>query len=64
MVDDGAMSWVVDNLHRNELGAEGQDVELRTCSLVLSHHLLNSLALESPAGELKDRHAILLRFCG
>lgn len=62
VVDDGAVFGVVDDLHGDELGAEGQDVELSTSGLVLSHHLRDGLALHTPAGELEDGNAILLRF--
>lgn len=66
VVDDGAVFGVVDNLHGDELGAEGQDVKLGTCGLVLSHHLRDGLALDTPAGELEDGYTILLRLscCG
>lgn len=60
VVDDGAMFGVVDDLHGDELGTEGQDVELGTRGLVLSHHLWDGLTLHTPAGELEDGHAILL----
>ncbi len=66
VVDNGAVFGVVDNLHGDELGAEGQDVELGTSGLVLSHHLCDGLALHTPAGELEDGNSILLRLgcCG
>lgn len=66
VVDDGAVFGVVDDLHGDELGAEGQDVELGTGGLVLSHNLRDGLALHTPARELEDGNSILLRLscCG
>ena len=66
MVDDGAVLGVVDHLHGDELGAEGQDVQLGAHGLVLVHHLWDALALQTPAWELEHRHTILLRLgrCG
>jgi len=66
VVDDGAVLGPVNDLHGDELGAEGQDVELGASGLVLSHHLWDGLALHTPAGELEDGDAILLRLscCG
>ena len=64
VVNDRAMFRVVNDLHGDELGAEGQDVELCTDSLVLSHHLWDGLTLHSPTGELEDRHTIFLCLCG
>lgn len=61
VVDDGAVFRVVDDLHGDELGAEGQDVELGASGRVLSHHLWDGLALYTPAGELEDGNTILLR---
>lgn len=60
VVDDGAVFGMVDDLHGDELGAEGQDIELGTSGLILSHHLWNRLALHTPAGELEDNNTILL----
>lgn len=60
VVDDGAVFGVVDDLHGDELGAEGQDVELCTRCFVLGHHIRDGLALHTPAGELEDSHAVLL----
>lgn len=66
VVDDGAVSGVVDDLHGDELRAEGQDVELCAKGRVLSHHLRDGLALHTPAGELEDGDTVLLRLscCG
>lgn len=64
VVDDGAVFGVVDDLHGDELGAEGQDVEFGACGFVLGHHILNGLALQTPAGELEDGDAILLCLSG
>ena len=60
VVDDGAVLGVVDNLHGDELGAEGQHVELGARGLVLGHHLRQRLALQAPAGKLEDRHVVPL----
>lgn len=64
VVDDGAMFGVVNDLHGDELGAEGEDVELSTGGIVLSHYLWDGLALHTPAGELEDGNTILLRLSG
>lgn len=64
VVDDGAMLWLVDDFHGDELGAEGQNVELSTRGVILRHHLRDGLTLHTPAGELKDRHAIFLCLSG
>lgn len=61
MIDDGAMFGVINDLHRDELGAEGQNIEFCSSSFVLIHHLWDGLALHSPAGELEDRDPVLLR---
>lgn len=66
VVDDGAIAGGTDDLHGDELAAEGQDVELGTQGLVLRHHVGQSLPLCPPAGELEHRHSILLSLqaCG
>lgn len=66
VVDDGAMAGGTDDLHGDELAAEGQDVEFSTQSLVFCHHIRQSLSFYPPAGELEHRHSILLGFqaCG
>lgn len=64
VVDDGAQFGVVDHLHGDELGAEGQDVELGAGGSVLGHHLWDGLTFDPPARELKDRNAVLLRLSG
>lgn len=64
VVDDGAVLRVVDHLHGDELGAEGQDVELGARGGVLSHHFWDGLALDAPARELEDGNAVLLRLGG
>lgn len=66
VVDDGAMVGGIDDLHRDELAAEGQDVELGTQSLVLRHHIRKGLSFYPPAGELEHWYSILLGFqaCG
>lgn len=62
VVNDGAVFGGVDNLHGDELRAEGQHVELGTGGAVLAHHLRDSLTLYSPARELEHWHAVLLCF--
>lgn len=66
VVDNGAMEGSIDDLHGNELAAEGQDIELGTQSLVFFHHLWQSLSSRPPAGELEHWHSILLSLqtCG
>lgn len=64
VVDDGAVLGVINDLHGDELGAEGQDVELGARGGVLSHHLWDGLALDAPARELEDRNTVFLRFSG
>ena len=39
MVDDRAMLRVIDDIHGNELGAEGQHIQLGSKGLVLLKHL-------------------------
>ena len=39
MVDDGAMLWTVDDVHGNELGAEGHHIQLSSKGLILLKHL-------------------------
>ena len=62
VVDDRAVFRVVDDLHGDELGAKGQNIEFSTCGLVLSYHLWDGLALHTPAGGLEYRNTIFLRF--
>lgn len=66
VVDDGAMAGGIDDLHGDELAAEGQDVELSTQSLVFCHHVRQSLSFLPPAGKLKHWYSILLglQACG
>ena len=66
VVDNGAMAGGIDDLHGDELAAEGQDIELSTQSLVYCHHVRHSLSSRPPAGELKHWHSILLSLqaCG
>lgn len=66
VVDNGAMAGGIDDLHGDELAAEGQDIELSTQSLVFCHHVRHSLSSRPPAGELKHWHSILLSLqaCG
>ena len=60
VVDDGAVLGVVDDVHGDELGAEGHDVKLGAHRLVGLHHLGDGLPLESPPGELEHRRPVLL----
>lgn len=66
MVDDGAMVGGTDDLHRDKLATEGQDVELSTQSPVFCHHIRQSLPSCPPAGKLEHWHSILLSLqaCG
>lgn len=64
VVDDGAQLGVIDHLHGDELGAEGQDVELGAGGGVLSHHLWDGLTFDPPARELEDGNAVLFRLSG
>lgn len=61
MVDDGAVHGVINDVHRDELGAEGHDVELGAHSLVGIHHLRDGLPLDPPSWELEHWRPILLR---
>lgn len=53
VVDDGAMTGSIDDLHGDELAAEWQHVELSTQSLVLGHNFRKSLPFGTPTGELE-----------
>lgn len=64
MVDDRTLFGVVNDLHGDELGAKGQNIEVCLGSLVLIHHFWDGLAFHSPAGELENRDTILLCLCG
>lgn len=61
MIDDGAVLRAVDNIHGDELGAEGHDVEFGTHCVVGVHHLWDGLPLDAPPGELEHRRPVLLR---
>lgn len=63
VVDYGAMLGVVDDVHGDELRAEGHDVELSTHSLVGLHHLRDGLAFDPPPWELKHWSAVFLCYC-
>lgn len=60
VVDDGAVFGVVDDLHGNELGAEGHDVEFGPHGIVSFPHLRQGVTLDPPLGELENRRAVLL----
>lgn len=60
VVNDGAVLRVIDDIHGDELGAEGHHVEFGSHRLVSIHHLRDGLSLHPPAGELKHRCAVLL----
>lgn len=66
VVDDGAMPGGADDLHGDELAAEGQNVQLGSQGPVVRHHVGQGPTLGPPAGELEHRHAILLSLqaCG
>lgn len=61
VVDDGAVLGVINDVHGDELGAEGHDVELGIHCLVGIHHLRNGLSLDPPPWELEHWRPILLR---
>lgn len=61
VVDDGAVLGVIDDVHGDELGAEGHDVELGTHRLVGIHHLRDGPPLDPPPWELEHRRPVLLR---
>ena len=61
VVDDGAVLGVIDDVHGDELGAEGHDVELGTHRLVGIHHLRDGLPLDPPPWELEHGSPVLLR---
>lgn len=60
VIDDRTVLGMVNNIHRNELGAEGHDVELRPHRLVCVHHLREGLTLVPPAWKLEQRCPIFL----
>lgn len=64
VVNDGAVLRVFDDIHGDELGAEGHHVEFGSHRLVRVHHLRDGLSLQPPAGELKHGRAVLLRCHG
>lgn len=61
MIDNGTMLWGIDHFHRDELGAEGQDVQFCPQRCELLHHLRDGLALQPPSGKLKYGDSVL--FC-
>lgn len=61
VVDDGAVLWVIDDIHGDELWAEGHDIELSSHRFVSIHHLRDGLPLDSPPWELKHRCPVLFR---
>lgn len=63
VVDDGAVFGMVNNLHGNELGAEGHDVQFGACGFVLGHNLGYGLALHTPARKLEHGDAIFFCLC-
>lgn len=60
VVDDGAVLRVVDDLHGDELGAEGHDVEFGPHRVVRSPHIRQGIALHPPLGEFEHRRPVLL----
>lgn len=60
MVDDGAMLWAVNDIHGDELCAEGEHVELGSHRLVSFCYLLDGFTLESPSRELEHGSPIFL----
>jgi len=55
------MLGVVDDIHGDELGTEGHDIELCTHSFICLHHLQDRLPLDSPPRKLENWSSILLR---
>ena len=66
VVGDGLMLGVSDDLNGDVLGAERHHVQSGTDTLVVRQDLGDSLAIETPLGNLEDLHAIGLscRGCG
>lgn len=60
VVDDGAVFGVVDDLHGDELGAEGHDVELGPHGIVGVPHLWEGSPLHPPLREFENRRPVLL----
>lgn len=60
VVDDGAVFGVVDDLHGDELGAEGHDVELGPHGFVGVPHFWEGSPLDPPLGEFENRRPVLL----
>ena len=60
VIDDGLVTGRVDHLHRYELRAEWQDIQLSSHGLVLLEHRRYGLSrgLGAPSFELEGRHAI------
>lgn len=61
MVNDGAVLRVIDDVHGDELGAEGHHVEFGSHRLVRVHHRWDGLSLHPPPRELKHGRAVLRR---
>lgn len=61
VVDDGAVLWVVDDVHGDKLGAEGHDVKFSTHRFVGLHYLWNGFPLDPPPRELEHRRPFFLR---
>ena len=61
VVDDGAVLRVVDDVHGDELGAEGHYVEVSTHRLVGLHHLCDGFPFDPPPWELEHWRPIFLR---
>lgn len=61
MVDDGAEPRAADDVHGDELRAEGEHVQLGPHRSVGLGHLLDGPALDPPSGELEHWRPVLLR---
>ena len=64
VVDDGLVLWQVDDLVGDELGAEGQHVEVNVQRLVLLQDLWHCHLLHLPALVLEHRHILRHRSLG
>lgn len=53
MVNNGAMLWIVNNIHGNKLWAERKDIQLCSNWFIGIKNFLNRLPLHSPPWELK-----------
>jgi hypothetical protein len=64
VIDDALVLGELDDLHWDELGAEGHHIQLGTQGLVLLQDLRDGLTFESPPWVLEHTHAISLSCLG